>query len=244
MKDRQETLRAVILAGGKGTRLYPYTAILPKPLMPVGDLPILEVVIRQLRRANISSITICVGHLASLIQAYFGTGERWDVTIDYSREDKALGTAGPLALLEGLSMTFLVMNGDLLTTMDYRNMQRCHVEGKAMVTVGLFRKRVKIDLGVIETASDLQITAYVEKPTFDYDVSMGIYMMEPAVLSYIPKDQRLDLPDLIKMLISDKRRVLGYRFDGHWLDIGHPNDYACATDLFEKERSAFLPGDS
>jgi NDP-mannose synthase len=238
-----EGIRAVILAGGRGTRLYPYTAVLPKPLMPIGDMPILEVLIRQLRRAGIRHITICVGHLASLLEAYFGNGERWDVAIDYSREDRPLGTAGPLALVREVSGTFLVMNGDLLTTMDYAAMQRWHVEQRALVTVGLFRKRVKIDLGIVETDGDVQITGYIEKPTLDYQVSMGIYMMEPLVLAYIPQDRPFDLPDLVRTLIADKQRVFGYRFDGQWLDIGRPEDYACAADLFEKDRGLFLPGE-
>lgn len=238
-----EAIRAVILAGGKGTRLFPYTAVLPKPLMPIGDMPILEVVIRQLHRAGIRYITLSVGYLASLLQAYFGNGEKWSVTIDYSREDKPLGTAGPLSLVRGLTSTFLVMNGDLLTTLDYASMVQFHREQGAVATVGLFKKRVKIDLGVIETNKDIQITGYVEKPTLDYQVSMGIYVMEPAVLPYIPSGRALDLPDLMKTLIAKKEPVIGYRFNGHWLDIGRPEDYAYATELFERERTVFLPGE-
>lgn len=233
--------RAVILAGGKGTRLYPYTAVLPKPLVPVGDAPILEVVVRQLRKAGVDRITICVGHLASLIQAYFGDGEKWGIHIDYSLEDKALGTAGPLAFVPDLNGTFLVMNGDLLTTMDYLAMQRFHSERASTLTVGLYRKAIKVDLGVVQTDADSQIAGYIEKPTYEYQVSMGIYMMEPDVLRYIKKGERLDLPDLVKMLLADKQRVLGYVFDGQWLDIGNPEDYALAVDKFEAERHIFLP---
>jgi NDP-sugar pyrophosphorylase family protein len=234
-------LRAVVLAGGKGTRLAPYTTVLPKPLMPIDDLPILEIVIRRLHQAGVRDITLSVGYLASLIEAYFGDGSRWGVTIHYSREDEPLGTAGPLYLVPGLDSTFLVMNGDLLTTLDYADMVRFHRERGAAVTVGLFKKQVKIDLGVVETDGDSRVVGYVEKPTLSYEVSMGMYVMEPCVLRYIPSGRRFDLPDLVRALIGDQQSVVGYPFEGHWLDIGRQEDYARATELFEMNRSIFLP---
>jgi NDP-mannose synthase len=232
--------RAVILAGGKGARLAPYTTVLPKPLMPIGDMPILEIVIRQLRRAGVRDITLSVGYLASLLEAYFGDGHRWDVSLCYSRETEPLGTAGPLALVPGLDDTFLVMNGDLLTTLDYTEMARRHRESGAAATLGLFQKQVKIDLGVIEADGGSRVSGYVEKPTLTYEVSMGIYVMEPRVLGYIPRGQRFDLPDLIKSLIADRQPIMGYRFDGHWLDIGRQEDYAHAVEIFERDRAVFL----
>jgi NDP-sugar pyrophosphorylase family protein len=232
--------RAVILAGGKGARLAPYTTVLPKPLMPIGDMPILEIVIRQLRRAGVRDITLSVGYLASLLEAYFGDGRRWDVSLSYSRETEPLGTAGPLALVPGLDDTFLVMNGDLLTTLDYTEMARRHRESGAAATLGLFQKQVKIDLGVIEADGDGRVAGYVEKPTLTYEVSMGIYVMEPRVLGYIPRGQRFDLPDLIKSLIADRQPIVGYRFGGHWLDIGRQEDYAHAVEIFERDRAVFL----
>ena len=242
MKSKGELAghRAVILAGGKGTRLAPYTTILPKPLMPIGDMPILEIVIRQLRRAGICDITLSVGYLAAVLEAYFGDGGQWGVSLGYSRETEPLGTAGPLSLVSGLDDTFLVMNGDLLTTLDYSEMARVHQESGAAVTLGLFKKQVKIDLGVIEADGSSRVVGYVEKPTLTYEVSMGIYVMEPHVLRYIPSGRRFDLPDLMKDLITDGQSIMGYRFDGHWLDIGRQEDYAHAVEIFERDRAVFL----
>jgi NDP-sugar pyrophosphorylase family protein len=234
-------LRAVILAGGEGRRLAPYTTILPKPLMPIDDMAILEVVIRQLRRAGIRDITLAVGYLASLLEAYFGDGSKWGVHIRYSREETPLGTAGPLTLVSGLERTFLVMNGDLLTTLDYKAMLRFHREHSAVVTVGLFDKEVKIDLGVIETNDEDHITGYVEKPTLHYQVSVGVYVMEPDVLRYIPTGEKFDLPELVRALMADGLPVVGYRFSGHWLDIGRQEDYSRAVEVFERDRALFLP---
>jgi NDP-mannose synthase len=233
--------RAVVLAGGRGTRLAPYTTVLPKPLMPVGDMPILEILVRRLRAAGIRRVTLAVGHLASLLEAYFGDGGRFGVELDYSYEEEPAGTAGPLALVDGLDETFLVMNGDLLTTIDFADLLRAHRERAATVTVGLFEKIVPIDLGVIETDADGRITDYVEKPKLTYDVSVGIYAMEPTVLSHIPRGERLDLPDLVLRLVAAGEPVHGYRFDGTWFDIGRPDDYAAAVDHFEARRAELLP---
>lgn len=238
------SVRVIILAGGRGSRLAPYTTVLPKPLMPIGDMPILEVVLRQLGSQGFRRITLCVGYLASLLEAYCGDGRKWDVSIDYSREHIPLGTAGPIALVEGLDRTFLVMNGDLLTTLDYVDMVRFHQERQAVATVGLFHKPVNIDLGVIETDGLDRVTTYVEKPTLTYDVSMGVYVFDPRILEYIPKGQYLNLPDLIRQLISRGEPVVGYRFDGEWLDIGRREDYSEAIDLFATKRSVFLPDQS
>lgn len=234
-------LRVVILAGGRGARLAPYTTILPKPLMPIGDVSILEILIRQLRNAGFQEITLAVGYLASLLEAYFGDGSQWGVRIQYSREDKPLGTAGPLALVSGLNNSFLVVNGDLLTTLDFAAMVRFHRERGAAATVGVFQKSVKIDLGIVETDGQNCITGYIEKPTLDYEVSVGAYVMEPLVLSYVRPAERFDLPDLIKKLIAEGLSVIGYRFQGYWLDVGRMEDYEQAVELFGKERSTFLP---
>ena len=234
-------IKVVILAGGRGTRLAPYTMILPKPLMPINDLPVLEIIIRQLRNAGFLDITLSVGHLASLLEAYFGDGNRWGMTIRYSREDQPLGTAGPLAIVPGLTDTFMVMNGDILTTLNYEDMVNFHQKHGAVATVGLFKKRVKIDLGVVDTDAEDRITAYVEKPILSYDVSMGVYVMEPSVLRYIPSGERFDLPDLMKRLVAERQLVIGYRLDGYWLDIGRYEDYVNAAELFQREKALFLP---
>jgi len=234
-------MRAVILAGGRGTRLRPYTTVFPKPLMPIGDMPILEIVIRQLRRAGITDIVMAVGHLAELLEAYFGDGSRLDVRIVYSREETPLGTAGPLALIPGLNETFLVMNGDVLTTIDYIALIAAHRRSGALSTIATHRRDVKIDLGVIETEASGRLTDYIEKPTYHYRVSMGIYVFEPAVLDYIPPGQRFDFPELILRLLRASQTVQSYPFDGYWLDIGRPDDYEQAIDEFERLKDQFLP---
>ncbi len=234
-------MKAVILAGGKGRRLAPYTAVLPKPLMPIGDVPILEVVVRQLKRAGFDQITMAVGYLAELLMAYFGDGSRLGVRIRYSREEDPLGTAGPLSLVEGLDEPFLVMNGDLLTTLDYRAMWERHHAGNAIATLATFQRSVNIDLGVIQTDDDGLVTGYIEKPTYHYTVSTGIYVFEPSVLDYIPRQQRMDLPDLILKLLESNCQVATYDFTGHWLDIGRQTDYEQAISVFEQHRYEFLP---
>jgi len=204
LRDLTDTrgTRAVVLAGGRGARLAPYTTVLPKPLMPVGEMPILEIILHQLRRAGIRHITLAVGHLAALLEAYFGDGARFGVSLDYSYEDEPAGTAGPLALVDGVDDTFLVMNGDLLTSLDFDDLLRTHRAGGAEVTVGSFEKAVPLDLGVIETDEDGRVTDYIEKPTLTYDVSVGVYAMEPSVLEHIERGERLDLPELVLRLIA------------------------------------------
>jgi len=232
--------RAIVLAGGRGTRLAPYTTVLPKPLMPIGDMPILEILLRQLRRAGIRHVTLAVGHLAALLEAYFGDGSRLGISLDYSYEDEPAGTAGPLALLDDLDDTFLVMNGDLLTSIDFLDLLGSHRARGAAITVGLFEKQVPLDLGVVETSEDGRVTNYIEKPTLTYDVSVGIYAMQPAVLQHIDRGERLDLPDLVLRLIAAGADVHAYRFSGTWFDIGRPDDYAAASEHFERERDELL----
>lgn len=233
-------MRAIILAGGKGTRLAPYTSVFPKPLMPVGDMPILEIVISQLRHYGITHVTLAVGHLAMLLQAFFGDGARHGIQIDYAFEDRPLGTAGPLALIPGLQETFIVMNGDVLTTLDYSDLVRYHEQTQATATIAIHRREVKIDLGVIELNGGNRIVGYIEKPRYDYSVSMGIYVFEPTVIPYIPRGEYLDFPDLIHRLLDNREMVVGYPNTGYWLDIGRPDDYAQAVQDFEGMRSQFL----
>ena len=237
-------MRAIILAGGKGTRLAPYTTIFPKPLVPVGDMPILEIVVRQLRRAGVDHITMAVGHLANLLMAFFGDGTRFGLHIDYSVEDTPLGTAGPLALIDGLEDAFLVMNGDILTTLDYAALVTYHRERHAAATIAMHERSVKIDLGVIEVDEGNRVVGYTEKPTYDYRVSMGVYVFAPTVLRYVQPGVRLDFPELVWKLLADDQLVLGYPYGGYWLDIGRPDDYARAIEEFEQMRSQFLPGEA
>ena len=233
-------MQVVILAGGKGTRLRPYTTAFPKPLMPIGDHPILEVVVKQLRYYGFSNIVIAVGHLKELIQAFLNNGEKWGVDISYSVEDKPLGTAAPLKLIKDLQDDFLVMNGDVLTNLAFDNFYQYHKDNDALCTIAMFKKPVNIDLGVLKTNEDNRLYDYIEKPILNYNVSMGVYAFKKEVLNYIPENEYLDFPNLIKELLRNNEEVLGYPFNGYWLDIGRPEDYELATDEFEKHKSEFL----
>lgn len=235
-------MQAVILAGGMGTRLRPYTTVFPKPLMPVGDMPILELVLRQLKRRGFSRVTLAVSHLAELIEAFCGDGSRFDLEIRYSREPKMLSTAGPLRLIEGLDDTFLVMNGDLLTTLDYADLIRFHRDQRACATLCMQKRSVKIDYGVIEAGPDGRLAGYNEKPQFDYAVSMGINILEPKALEYIRPDEVLGMPDLMLRLRDAGEKVMTYEARGLWLDIGRPEDYERAVEIFLERREEFLAG--
>ncbi|MGA1979146.1 MAG: sugar phosphate nucleotidyltransferase [Sedimentisphaerales bacterium] len=233
-------MKAVILAGGKGTRLRPYTTVFPKPLVPVGDMPILEIVLRQLKRNGIEEITLAVGHLAGLIKAFFGNGEKLGLNITYSMEDKPLGTVGPLSLIDGLVSDFLVMNGDLLTTLSYSDLIDKHKEKKAMATIAVHRRDVKIDLGVLKFNEESNVTEYIEKPTYHYWVSMGVYVFSPDILKYAEKNKYLDFPDLIHILLEKEKKVYGYQSNDYWLDIGRQDDYQEAIEVFESKKHLFL----
>lgn len=233
-------MQAIILAGGKGTRLRPYTTIFPKPLMPINDMPILEVVVRQLKQAGFKKITMAVGHLAELIEAFFKNGDKWRLEITYSREDTPLGTAGPLALLNDLDDTFLVMNGDVLSDLNYNNLIQFHHQQNSIATIAMYNKNVNIDLGIIKSNEYHEIYDYIEKPTLVYQVSMGIYVFDKRVLSYIPGGKYFDLPDLIKALIKAREKIVGYHFKGYWKDIGRQEDYEQAIEEFDKLKPSLV----
>jgi NDP-sugar pyrophosphorylase family protein len=234
-------MKPVVLAGGKGARLAPYTRILPKPLMPIGDMPILEVLLRQMKRAGVEEVILTVGHLAHLIRTFFMDGEQWGLQISYSYEDCPLGTAGPLSLIDGLGSTFLVTNGDVLTTLALQDLLAFHRSQGGIATIAVHKRRVKIDLGVVQWNGNNTLSGYIEKPTYDYTVSMGIYVFEPRVLQYIPRNQYLDFPDLVLKMIDAGEKVSGYAFDGYWMDLGRPDDYEQAAEDFNRMRSQFLP---
>jgi NDP-sugar pyrophosphorylase family protein len=225
-------MRAVILAGGKGRRLLPYTAVFPKPLVPIGDRPILAVVVEQLRQAGFDRLTLAVGHLAGLIQAYFGDGSRFGVRIDYSMETTPLGTAGPLSLLRDLDDDFLVMNGDVLTDLDFGAFVAAHRAADTIGSIAVYRKAVDLTLGVLTVDSRDHIVHYEEKPEVHYLVSTGIYCFRPDVLDHLEAGVHCDLPDLIRRLIARGVQVRGHRFAGSWLDIGRPEDYEIALEMF------------
>ncbi len=233
-------MRAVILAGGKGTRLAPLTEVIPKPLVPIGGKPILEIVIRQLQRCGFHRITLAVGYMADLIQAYFQDGAKWGVHIDYSFEANPLGTAGPLSLINGLDETFLVMNADVLTNLDYRKLIQHHQLQGGLATIGAYQREVTIDLGVIILNGENQIKEYLEKPKSTHLVSMGIYVFEPRVLEFIEPETYLDFPDLVRTLLSRNLPVYHYLFQGYWLDIGRHEDYQKASEEFERLSQTLL----
>ncbi len=234
-------MKAVILAGGKGTRLVPYTTVLPKPLVPIGDIPILEIVIRQLLHFGFRDICLSVGYLAELIQAYLDVRAQQfsNASIQLYREAEPLGTAGALVLIPGLTETFLVINGDILTTLSYKQLWDFHKKNEALLTVAMRKKEVKVDLGVIEVDNH-RIINYIEKPRLNYQVSMGVYVYEPEVLQYIQPNRYLDFPDLVAILLKEHKSVVGYPASNYWLDIGRPEDYAQAVSEFEEMKGQLL----
>jgi NDP-sugar pyrophosphorylase family protein len=226
-------------------RLRPYTTVLPKPLMPVGDRPILDVIVRQLAHQGFERLTIVTGHLAELIEAFFGDGEKYGIPIDYFREEEPLGTVGALSLLEGLGEDFLMMNGDVLTDLPFGGLLEEHTASGAAASVAAHRREVQVSLGVLEFGDpedDARLTGYVEKPTYHYEVSMGVYAFSPRVLAHIEPNQRLDFPDLVLRLLDAGETVRARRSEDYWLDIGRHDDYETAMDEFERMRDRFLPG--
>lgn len=236
-------MQAVVLAGGKGTRLRPYTTVLPKPLMPIGDYPVLEILLRQLKRAGTSRVIMAVGHMSHLFEAFFQDGSRYGISISYAFEREALGTAGPLAaMVDDLDEDFLVLNGDLLTTFGFDRLFASHRKNGAAATIGAFTRTVNIDFGVLELGTGNELSNYIEKPMYSFNVSMGINALNAAaVRPYLKKGVRLDLPTLMMQLKQDGRRVCCYREECRWLDIGRPDDYQQAVDLFAAHQSDFLP---
>jgi NDP-sugar pyrophosphorylase family protein len=235
-------MQALILAGGKGTRLKPYTTVIPKPLMPVGEMPILEIVLRQLKNAGFDRVIIAIGYLGEMFRAFFQDGARLGLSIDYSLEENPLGTAGPIALnLDKLDQDVLIMNGDLLTTLNYRSLFEFHKSARAAATIGTYKRDVKIDFGVVEIAQG-KLTGYIEKPVYHYDVSMGVNILNVlSARKFLIPGQHLDLPDLMTLLREDGQSVHCYQEPCYWLDIGRVDDYQTANDIFESRKSEFLP---
>jgi NDP-sugar pyrophosphorylase family protein len=232
-------MRAVILAGGLGTRLRPYTMILPKPLVPVGDRPILELILRQLVKAGVTRVDLCVAHLGELMKAYFAEGTTLpdELEMHWHWEDEPLGTAGALKVVPDLDETFIAMNGDLLTNLDYGALVDFHKRQDAALTIGMHRQQVEMTLGVIEHQDGL-VTEYREKPTLEYDVSMGVYVYEPRALSYLP-DGPCAFPELVRALLAASERVAAYENDAVWYDIGTFGEYERALNRLEEEPEVF-----
>jgi NDP-sugar pyrophosphorylase family protein len=226
------TRRAVVLAGGRGSRLAPYTAVLPKPLMPVGERAILEIVLRQLCAAGFDDVSLAVGHLSHLIHAVLGDGRSNGTSIRYHEEAEPLGTAGPLATIPDLGQTFLMLNGDVLTTLDFRALVAAHEEAGNVLTIATHRRTVKTDYGVLRTdgcrGDTDRVLEYDEKPELHYTVSMGVYVLEREAVEQVPRGRYYDLPDLVIALLQAGAPVGSYPYDGYWLDIGREDDYRVA----------------
>ena len=246
------TTKAVILAGGRGARLAPFTSVLPKPLMPVGDRAILEIVVHRLADCGITDVTFCVGYLSHLIRAVFeggsANGNHNGTRITYVQEQEALGTAAPLALVDGLDATFIAMNGDVLTTLDYRPFLAHHRAAGNVLTIATHRRAIKIDYGILHVDVASRVQAYEEKPEISSAVSMGIYAMEPAILEYLPPGEPFDFPDLVRSLLEAGEPVGAYVYDGLWFDIGQHEEYARAVEAWEEveesERRAKMDPDA
>ncbi|MFM7357420.1 MAG: sugar phosphate nucleotidyltransferase [Sediminibacterium sp.] len=231
--------QAVILCGGKGKRLRPYTIVLPKPLMPVGEYPILEVIIRQLALQGFDQITLAVNHQAELITAFFGDGSKWNININYSLEDEPLGTMGPLKLIKDIPEHFLVMNGDILTDLPFRQFFETHLHQSATFTICSHERKDKIDYGVLDTEAG-RLTGFREKPETTYEVSMGIYMVSRAALEKIPVNQAFGFDQLMLQLLKEKETVRVEKYNGLWLDIGRPDDYLEAIEKFDQLKDKIL----
>jgi NDP-sugar pyrophosphorylase family protein len=207
--------------------------------MPIGDMPVLEILLRRLRAAGFDHVHLAVGYLAELVEAYFRDGARFGIQIEYLREDKPLGTAGPLAALETDAARLLVMNGDLVTTMDFRALLDRHAEAGAAATIAIRGRDIPLDFGIV-TVADGFVAGFEEKPTLHHDVSMGVYVFEANVVQLIPADERLDFPDLLQILLDGGRAVAVHRSDDFWVDIGRHEDYERALDSFDELRPALL----
>lgn len=238
----------MILAGGKGSRLGPYTTVLPKPLLPVGDQAILDVVVHQLERLGFTDLTLAVGYLAHLVRAVMGDGSRWGVNITYVEETEPLGTIGPLATIEGLDEPFIAMNGDVLTSLDFAELLDLHRASDNILTIASHQRTIRTDYGVLsvngENSPTQEVAGFEEKPEIHYIVSMGVYAIDPRALRYVEPGAYLDLPDLVLRLLEADEKIGSYLFDGYWLDIGRHDDYERAIAEFDELRSVFIGEES
>jgi NDP-mannose synthase len=237
--------RAVILAGGEGTRLRPYTTVLPKPLMPIGDRPVLDIVVRQLKAHGFERITIATGYLAELIEVFFRDGSAYGIPIDYHRESEPLGTVGALALIDGLAQDdVLVMNGDVLTDIDYGALLERHRGSDAAATIATKERQINVSLGVLRFGDEsdaTRLTGYDEKPAIDYTASMGVYCFAPRALAHLVPGERVDFPELVLRLIAAGEIVRAWPSEDYWLDIGRHDDYEQAQEEVESVRERLLP---
>ena len=230
--------RAVILAGGRGTRLRPYTVALPKPLMPVGEKAILEIIIRQLAAAGFEHVTLAVNHQAEILMAVFGDGGKLGVRIDYSLEAEPLGTMGPLRLVKDLPENFIVMNGDILTNLDFAAFYDAHADADALMSISAAEREQVIDYGVLKLDAQGVMNGFEEKPRIPYLVSMGVYCLNRRILPFIPEGRPFGFDNLVLKLLDEERPARVVRHQGYWLDIGRPDDYHRAVEDWPKLRQS------
>lgn len=223
-------MQAVVLAGGRGTRLRPFSDVLPKPLFPIGGLSLAEILVRQLKGAGVTEIIMCLGYMSDLITAYFQDGAKFGLQIRYSYERNPLGTAGPLTLANGLADDFLLVNGDELTNLNFADLFAFHKACGADLTIAVQNKPISHNCGVLEIKEG-RVLQYLEKPSFDYWVSMGIYVLSRKVVDLIPKGERFDIPDLVQLMTGHNGQVFGYTSKDLWLDIGTLEDLRKAQDM-------------
>jgi NDP-sugar pyrophosphorylase family protein len=233
--------RAIILAGGLGRRLAPFTFDIPKPIVPIGNVPILEIVLRQLAYRGFDRVTIAVGHMSEIVRTVAGDGSRFGVHVDYSDEPMPLGTMGPLTRIRDLPESFLVMNSDVLSNIDYGDLWSFHHVHGGSATVASYAKTTRLELGVLQTDGDNRVVGFEEKPELRHLVSMGIYVFNRRALEFIPQDSYFGFDHLMLKLLAEGELVKSYPFEGHWLDIGIPDDYERAQEEFERHRQRYLP---
>ena len=229
MSFKKTSNTAIILCGGLGSRLRPYTTVLPKPLMPINDRPILEIIIKQLKKNKFKQIFLSIGYKGDLIKTYFGNGIKYGLSIKYIEERKPLGTMGPLKIIDELPCNFLVMNGDILTNLNYKNFLNKHINSQKVFSISTTTRRDTVDYGVIEHKENKMVN-FLEKPKKKYQVSMGVYGVSKKVLKYIPKNKFFGFDDLMRLFLKKKINVNLIFFKGFWLDIGRNSDYMVAQE--------------
>lgn len=234
-------MQVIILAGGKGTRLRPLTFAFPKPLVPIGDRPIIDIILCQLKRAGVTDVVLSTGYLAELMEAYCGNGSKWDLPLRYVREQTPLNTAGVLSLVDNLQENFVVMNGDVLTTLNVREIWDFHKQSAAKATLGICKRDVNIDFGVVKVADSGALKEYIEKPKLPYYVSMGVNVLNRRCQKFVQREEPLSMPDLLTRMNEAGEKVICYVSDHEWLDIGRLEDYQSAQEKFEESKKSYLP---
>jgi NDP-mannose synthase len=227
-------MKAVILAGGLGTRLKPFTEIIPKPLLPIGEKSILEIQIEQLKRFGFNEIFLATNYKSDYIENFFGNGEKHGVTLHISKEEKALGTVGPITILkEQLQEPFLLMNGDILTQLDFKSMYDFAIEKNEFLTIGIKDYVMPFAFGNVFYDGDY-ISGIEEKPNFTFKILAGIYIMDPKIFELIPENTFYGMDKLIHKMLKSKIPICKYDIKEYWLDIGQVSDYENAQKIYKE----------